>query len=130
LKRRIVADSICADVWVATEPSSSASATPEAGTGEYGARMLKDVDGAFDVAVRPFGEWAHIKPTWIGKAGERDIKAIASYLNRRIWRPSADVEIFVQELRSQRQEHWPRNLADPGPLKVAAKSTVAGTAAR
>lgn len=109
-------------IWLARDPA----------TGEYGARMLKDVDGAFDATVRPFGEWARIKPDWIGdhgtvvvclgntgkehtflgKTGEGDIKAIAAYLNRRIWMPPASVEIFVQELRSQRREHWPRSLTE------------------
>ena len=100
-------------------------------TGEYGARKFETADGYQEVVV-PFGEWAAIKPAWIkdhgtvvvclgntgtentflGKTGNGDIKGISAYLNKRIWDVPDAVEIYVQELRTQKREEWPRSHAE------------------
>jgi hypothetical protein len=101
-------------------------------TGEYGTRMLKDVDGSFDVTVRPQGRWSKVRPPWlkesgtvlicigntgtedtfVGKDSQGDLRAIATYLNKRLWEIPAGVEIAVQELRTQKNQDWPRNYAE------------------
>lgn len=110
-------------IWLARDPV----------TGEYGARVLQDRDGSYDVTVRPFGPWADVKPAWItthgtvvvclgntgredtflGKDGRGDVKGIAAYLNRRVWTvPDGVQEVVVQELRSTKRADWPRSLAE------------------
>src|SRR5439155_5555495 len=100
-------------------------------TGEYGARQFETADG-FEIVVRPHGEFADVKPEWIrehgtvviclgnsgnedtflGKDGEGDIKGLSAYLNKRIWDFPDGVELFVQELRSQKRSDWPKSLAE------------------
>lgn len=109
-------------------------------TGEYGARMLEDHDGSWDIVVRPMGRWAAVRPAWLTRTGtvivclgdtgtedtflgkhvEGDLRMVASYLNRRVWEIPAGTEVAVQELRSHQRDHWPRSLAEasaggPGP---------------
>ncbi len=101
-------------------------------TGEYGAQKFETTDGSFEETVVPFGEWADVKPDWIGnhgtvivclgnsgrehtfagKDGTGDQKAIAAYLNRRLWQVPDDVLIVVQEMRTTKRSAWPRSLAE------------------
>lgn len=101
-------------------------------TGEYGAVPFETGGGTYEEVVKPFGAWAAAKPAWIadhgtvvislgmtgkedtflGKSGDGDHKAIAAYLNKRLWDIPAAVEIYVQELRSKKRADWPRTLAE------------------
>lgn len=103
----------------------------DAATGEYGARKF-ETDEGFEEVVEPPDEWRAVKPTWIGthgtvvvclrntgnentflgKSGAGDIKGIAAYLNKRLWQVPEGIEIYVQELRSNKAEDWPRSLAE------------------
>lgn len=108
-------------------------------TGEYGGRILQDIDESYDITVRPQGRWAKVRPAWLtgsgtvvialgntgtedtflGKDGEGDNKGIAAYLNRRLWEIPDGVQIAVQELRTQKRHDWPRSLGEasaPGPI--------------
>jgi len=120
-------------------------------TGEYGARRFETEDGSFEEVVRPFGDFANVKPTWIhdhgtlviclgnngtedtylGKDGQGDIKGLSAYLNKRVWTLPNNVNVYVQELRSQKREDWPRSRAEAAaPTRAeAGLPTGAGTAA-
>jgi hypothetical protein len=76
-------------------------------------------------------DWESIKPDWIGDSGtvivllgdsseddtvrgdpnrdgaETDIKGLSSFLNRRIWEIDEDVELYVDELRTNERKQWP-----------------------
>lgn len=106
-------------VWLKRDPA----------TGEYGARKFETTDGTFEDVVVPSVEWRAVKPDWLtghgtvvvclgntgkedtflGKAGEGDIKGIAAYLNKRLWHVPTGVELYVQELRTTRREEFPRS---------------------
>jgi hypothetical protein len=90
---------------------------------------------SLDEFYRPYSDDAHgcnweaLKPDWITEHGtvivllgneptddtvlgdpnrvEQDIKGISSYLNRRIWNTPAEVQITVDELRTQDRLQWP-----------------------
>lgn len=101
-------------------------------TGEYGAEKFETADGGFEETVVPHAGWLDVKPDWIrdhgtvivclgntgrehtfvGKDGKGDQKAIAAYLNKRMWEVPAGVEVFVQELRSTSPSTWPRSLEE------------------
>jgi len=139
--------------WTAEDPDGSLvwlERDPD--TGEYGARKFEAEDGSFVEVVEPFEDtelgidWATVKPDWIddhgtvvvllgntgtedtyvGKGGDDQfgVKAISLYLNTRVWDLPEDVEVRVQELRSQKRKDWPRSLveassgAPPAPGKV------------
>jgi hypothetical protein len=118
--------------WVAGDPNGSMvwlKRDPD--TGEYGAQNFETEEG-FEAVVRPFGEFAAVKPAWIkdhgtivvclgntctentflGKDGQGDIKGLSSYLNKRIWTLPEGVCVYVQELRSQKSTDWPRSFAE------------------
>lgn len=104
----------------------------DAATGEYGAKKFETSDGEYTEVVVPTAEWAAVKPDWIadhgtvvvclgltgkedtflGKTGNGDLKAIAAYLNKRLWTIPAGVELFVQELRTDKRSEWPRSLEE------------------
>lgn len=119
--------------WTAEHPEGAMVwLMRDATTGEYGARVFRTADGRYEDVVQPFDEWADVKPGWIGhhgtvviclgnklsedtflgKGGDGDIKGISAYLNRRIWEIPEGVEIFVQELRSDKRSEWPRTSAE------------------
>ena len=115
-------------VWMCRDPK----------TEEYGARKFLTSSGDYDVVVEPFDDpelgldWRKVKPSWIGEhgtavvclgdSGNQDtfvrkgpsdevfgVKGISAYLNRRLWEFDPKLEIFVQELRSNRKANWARN---------------------
>lgn len=77
-------------------------------------------------------DWSMVKPDWIDSHGtvivllgndptddtvlgdperdESDIKGISAYLNRRWWTFPGDLEVYVDELRTQDRGSWPRSL--------------------
>ncbi len=109
-------------IWLMRDPVS----------GEYGARKFETDDGEFDECVQPFGEWADVKPDWlgdtgtvvvclgdagtedtfVGKEGQGDVKAISAYLNKRFWDLPEGIRVYVQELRSTKRDAWPRSLGE------------------
>lgn len=109
-------------VWLTRDPQS----------GEYGAKKFETNDGIYEEVVVPDAHWARVKPDWIedhgtvvvclgltgredtflGKTGKGDIKGISAYLNKRLWAVPEGVELFVQELRSDKRADWPRSLAE------------------
>jgi hypothetical protein len=119
--------------WVTGDPEGSMVwLVRDSKTGEYGARSFQTGDGLFEEVVRPFGEFADVKPSWIqdhgtvliclgntgtedtflGKDGDGDIKGLAAYLNKRVWTLPEGVGVYVQELRTQKREDWPRSRAE------------------
>lgn len=74
-------------------------------------------------------DWSDVKPDWITDHGtvivllgndhsentvlgdpnrqESDTKGISSYLNRRVWDVPSNLDIYVDELRTQERSHWP-----------------------
>lgn len=110
----------------------------DAATGEYGAKKFL-TDSGYQEVVIPHDEWLRVKPDWIkdhgtvvvalgntgventflGKSGNGDIKGISAYLNKRVWEVPSEIEIHVQELRSQKPAEWPRSLTEAsGPAGV------------
>lgn len=109
-------------VWLMRDPA----------TGEYGAKKFQTNDGEYTEVVVPTAEWAAVKPDWIadhgtvvvclgvtgkentflGKTGDGDLKAIAAYLNKRLWTIPTGVALYVQELRTEKRYEWPRSLAE------------------
>ena len=101
-------------------------------TGIYGTVQFLCEDGKYESVIAIDEEWQAVKPKWIknhgtvvvclgntgeedtylGKDGQGDIKAISSYLNKRIWQIPADVSVYVQELRTQDKSKWPKSLAE------------------
>ncbi|MCC7542088.1 MAG: ATP-binding protein [Deltaproteobacteria bacterium] len=104
----------------------------DAATGEYGAHKFETAEGEVDEVVVPGEEWAATRPEWIrehgtvvvclgntgredtfvGKAGDGDIKGISAYLNKRLWTIPEGVEIYVQELRTEKRTEWARSFAE------------------
>ena len=109
-------------VWLMRDPVS----------GEYGAKKFETVDGSFEEVIVPPPEWSRCKPSWIGphgtvviclgntgrentflgKTGDGDIKGISAYLNKRLWQLPTGVDLFVQELRTDKPSEWPRSLEE------------------
>jgi hypothetical protein len=104
-------------------------------------------DRTLEEVVTPFHDraygchWAKVKPEWLGEHGtvivllgaddkadtiegdperdERDLKGIASYLNRRVWEIPAGVQVTVEEMRSNDRATWPRSEAEAhGPIPI------------
>jgi hypothetical protein len=119
--------------WVDGDPDGSmVILRRDPKTGEYGAHRFETEDGSFEEVVRPHGEFADVKPDWIkghgtvvvclgnsgkedtflGKEGSGDIKGTSAYLNKRFWEFPDQLEVYVQELRSQKREEWPRSYAE------------------
>lgn len=130
-------------VWLCRDPA----------TGEYGARKFETDDGEFVNVVVPFDDekvgidWSSIRPEWIrghgtvvvllGNHGTEDTfvekvsgeepfggKGISAYLNRRVWKIPTGVEVYVQELRSNKRADWPRSLKEAAAGKPPAKGKV------
>ncbi len=118
--------------WVAGDPEGSMVwLMRDPDSGEYGAKRFRTEEGAFEEVVRPHGDFVNVKPEWIddhgtvviclgntgqedtflGKDGQGDIKGTSAYLNKRIWDLPSGVEVFVQELRSQKKADWPSDLS-------------------
>lgn len=119
--------------WVTGDPAGSMVwLRRDPATGEYGAHRFETEDGSFEEVVRPFGDFADVRPAWIhdhgtvviclgntgtedtylGKDGQGDIKGLSAYLNKRIWALPDGVSVYAQELRSQKREDWPRSRAE------------------
>lgn len=101
-------------------------------TGEYGAKKFETTDGSFEEVIVPPADWAQVRPSWLdehgtvvvcmgntgredtflGKTGDGDIKGISAYLNKRLWTMPEGVELFVQELRTDKRAEWPTRLAE------------------
>lgn len=101
-------------------------------TGEYGAKKFETDEGTYEEVVVPGADWLKVKPDWIedhgtvvvclgltgredtflGKTGKGDIKGISAYLNKRLWTIPEGVELYVQELRSDKRTEWPSSLAE------------------
>src|SRR5690606_1716547 len=99
---------------------------------EYGAKKFETTDGSFEEVIVPPADWARVRPSWLaehgtvvvcmgntggentflGKTGDGDIKGISAYLNKRLWTMPEGVELFVQELRTDKRAEWPTSLAE------------------
>jgi hypothetical protein len=117
-------------IWVTTDPI-----TGEYGLRNFEAETADGETQFVDVVV-PFADaehgcdWSQVKPDWIeehgtvlillgdsaatdtvlgdpNRADEADIKAISTYLNRRIWAIPDGVAITVDELRNANRATWP-----------------------
>lgn len=101
-------------------------------TCEYGAKKFETTDGSYEEVIVPPEAWAKVRPSWLdqhgtvvvcmgntggedtflGKAGDGDIKGISAYLNKRLWTMPEGVELFVQELRTDKRAEWPTSFAE------------------
>jgi hypothetical protein len=113
-------------VWLMRDPKS----------GEYGAKKFLLDDHTYEDVIIPPQEYTDARPPWIGdhgtivvctgntgcedtflgKAGDIDIKGVSAYLNKRFWK--FDVELYVQELRSDKRDDWPRTLEEAAGTKT------------
>ncbi|MEA2358229.1 MAG: hypothetical protein QOI62_1489 [Solirubrobacteraceae bacterium] len=123
-------DGEAAMIWVTTDADGEYGLRNfEAVDEETGQVQIVDVVGPFyDEEHRC--DWAAVKPEWITDHGtvvvllgddpaantisgdpsrptESDIKGISTYLNRRMWEITTDVEITVDELRTTDPKLWP-----------------------
>ncbi len=100
---------------------------------ETGEESLDEVYAPFDDPEHGCN-WASVKPDWIDKNGtvivllgneptqstvtgdpdrsESDIKGVATYLNRRIWKMPSSISVRALEFHSGDQTRWPRNEAE------------------
>ncbi len=119
-------------IWVRHDPKSE-----EYGLQVFEAFDPDTDDMSLEEVVFPFDDpdhgcdWELVKPDWIQEHGtvvvllgddptahtvlgdpnreEADIKGISRYLNRRIWTVPDDVDVLVDELRTNDRANWPRS---------------------
>lgn len=116
-------------IWVTQDPNTGEYGLrlQEVEDPETGEWSLDEVYGPYEDPENGC-DWNMVKPDWMGDQGtvmillgnepsqdtvlgdpgreEADIKGVSAYLNRRIWEVG-DVEVYVDELRSNDRSKWP-----------------------
>lgn len=127
-------------VWVRKDSSTGEYGLRQfrALTGEGDEEVLESVVEPFDDHVSGC-DWSKVKPDFIDQhgtiiilmgngpkddtiqgdpgRGESDLKGLASYLNRRVWKVPEGVEITVLEMRKHDKKAWPKS-PDPGDVRT------------
>jgi len=122
-------DGEAAMIWVQHDPETGEYGLRlEEVVDEDGEMSLDEVFSPYDDSE--YGcDWSAVKPRWIEDHGtvivllgnevgddtvlgdptrhESDIKGVSAYLNRRLWKIPAGIEVYVDELRTQDRGQWP-----------------------